>query len=873
MKRKDWEFINYSSIIMFFRRTKSFFSFPRTIRDDKQQPHKPKVCPKAGKYPWNSRKHWWLIWLFPIAGLLSLIWFLIRVLPKPSRAMYPCQRFASPLASGFVVWIAGLIASTLAYSKARRMVYQSRYVVAGVCLILAIAAIWLATSVTNVNSTLAADTHLANSPIGVPKGLHPGRVVWIHDPDTTDWKGPNMVDGYWWESDNTNQQVLDSMMLNAISGLAGVPDISEAWDLLFRHFNKERGKGDVGYQPGEKIMIKVNFVQMIAVGGDTNYNFIYRRPNYPICSPQIMHALLEHLVNIVGVPESDITIGDPTSLWCHEFYDMIQPDFPQVRYLDYLGHFGRTKFTQSAEPFYFSTAKAGGSALDYVLNSYVDAEYFINLSSLKGHYDQAGITLCGKNHYGSLREPSAGGYYNMHLDTSFSVPQSGRYRSMVDLMGHKQIGGKTFLCLIDGLYAGKHGLRYPDNLPRKWQMEPFNNDWPSSLFISQDQVAIDSVCFDFLIAEWPDTNGPAHAGADDYMHEAALADNPPSGTFYDPEGDGIPLASLGVHEHWNNPVDKQYSRNLGIGDGIELVTPSFATADGPVGNLTTGQRYDYIRHAISEAGPGDHIVVSEGIYFENISFNGKNLTLSSIDPDDPNVVAATVIDGDNHAVTFAGGEDESCVLAGFTITDANAAVYCSDASPAIVNCVITGNSGSGIELLNGSNPAIMNCEITRNGGSGIKMLKHALGRRIIYNYALITNCLIAKNGKYGIEDGIIVIINCTIVANGLCGIYSYEPIVFNSIIYYNDSDGVQIDSDLDAIVNYSDVQGGWSGQGNIDADPLFADVIQGDFHLHKGSPCIDAGNPDSEFTLESEPNGQRINMGAYGGTPQASLSQ
>jgi hypothetical protein len=105
----------------------------------------------------------------------------------------------------------------------------------------------------------------------------------------------------------------------------------------------------------------------------------------------------------------------------------------------------------------------------------------------------------------------------------------------------------------------------------KWQTAPFNNDWPSSIFVSQDQVAIDSVGYDFLVNEWTDTNGPTISGTQDYLHEAALANNPPSMTFYDPERDGTPLASLGVHEHWNNPQDKQYSRNLGTGNGIELL--------------------------------------------------------------------------------------------------------------------------------------------------------------------------------------------------------------------------------------------------------------------------------------------------------------
>lgn len=887
---------------------KNHISLIRQIGKSRDSGEGRKRFPKAGKIASDNRKYRWLIWGFPVAGLVSLIWFLARVVPKPSRATYPCQRVAMPLASGFIVWITGLVASTLAYRKARRLALQSRYLVAGVCLIVAVAAVWLAVSVMDGNATKAADPHPANSPIGVAKGLHSGRVVWVHDPEATDWEGPGMDDGHWWQSNHTDQQVLDSMMLQAICGLVGVSDIFEAWDFLFRHFNQERGKGDVGYQPGERITIKVNFVQMIAVGGNTNYHFANRRPDYPICSPQIMHALLDHLVNIVGVAESDITIGDPTCLWCHEFYDMIRPDFPQVRYLDYLGNYGRTKIRQSTVPFYWSTAKSSRKTQDYVLQSYVDAEYFINLASLKGHYNQAGITLCGKNHYGSLRGPTAGGYYNMHSDCPFGIPQSGRYRNMVDLMGHDQVGGKTFLCLIDGLYAGKHALSYPNNLPRKWQMEPFNNDWPSSLFVSQNQVAIDSVGFDFLVAEWPETNGPAHAGADDYLHEAALADNPPSGTVYDPEGDGTRLVSLGIHEHWNNPINKKYSRNLGTGYGIELLVPSFVTPDGPVHNITTDKRYNYIRHAISEAEPYDKIIVGPGIYSENINFKGKNLSVSSIDPNDPDVVAATVISRGDQAVTFTGGESVNCVLAGFTITDANNGIHCSDASPTISNCNIRENAGAGIKLYNSSNPTVIGCSITTNAGSGIEMWKQAQGRHIFHNYATITNCIIAENGQHGIAGGIPTIINCTIVANNQRGISGSEPTVTNSIIYYNsvDSDVVQIESNLTVTVTYTDVQGSWLGQGNIDAEPCFVatgfwdlngtleDVnddfwIQGDYHLQSEvgrwdpvsqnwiiddvtSPCIDVGDPTTPAGSEPLPNGGIINMGTYGGTPEASKS-
>jgi hypothetical protein len=530
----------------------------------------PSACPQTGKSAGFFRKYPWLIWLFPVVGLASLIWFLVRVVPKPSRAAYPCQRVAFPFASAFIIWLMGLGGSTATLRKAKSSFLRSRYLIGIFCMVASIGFVWLSLTLTAKKEAKAAEPHSANSPIGVAKGLHPGRVVWVHDPNATDWKGPSMGDGYWWQSNHTNQEVVDRMIFQAIRELAGVSNISEAWDALFRYFNQQHGKPDVGYKSGEKIMIKVNFVDMIASGGNTNYNLINHTPEYAICSPQIIHSLLDHLVNIVGVAQSDITIGDPICLWCNEFYNMIHPDFPNVHYLDYLGYYNRTKIKYSTVPFYWSTSKAAGKTQDYVLQSYADVEYFINLASLKGHYNVAGITLCGKNHYGSLRQPNAGGYYDMHSDGPYSVPQSGKYRNMVDLMGHRDVGGKTFLCMIDGLYGGKHALSYPQNLPRKWQMAPFNNDWPSSIFVSQDQVALDSVGFDFLIAEWPESNGPAHAATDDYLHEAALANNPPSGTFYDPEKDGTRLASLGAHEHWNNPTDKQYSRNSGTGNGIEL---------------------------------------------------------------------------------------------------------------------------------------------------------------------------------------------------------------------------------------------------------------------------------------------------------------
>jgi parallel beta-helix repeat protein len=651
------------------------------------------------------------------------------------------------------------------------------------------------------------------------------------------------------------------MVSKTLRKLTGQSSDPNAWDALFRHFNQTTGRGDVSYQRGDRIVIKINMNQ-------DNGSTWTRGQGHP--SPHVIYSVLNQLINIVGIPGSSITIYDASRYIGDPIFDKIrsnpEADFQNIKFVV---SSGRARNGRVAAAYDTTNPLHTRAGIAYLPRCVTEADYLINMALMRPH-SLFGVTLCAKNHFGSTYFPSGGGWTPapMHNHGGRSKAMD-TYQCLVNLTGHKHLNGKTLLYMIDGLY----GARNQSNNVLKYVS--FGDDWTSSIFASQDPIAIDSVALDFLRHE----DGLNSAMTDvtgypeNYMHEAALADNPPSGTVYDPENDGTRLASLGVHEHWNNPVDKQYSRNLGTGEGIELVSPSFATADGPIENVTTGQRYEYIRHAINEASPGDYIVVGEGIYIENISFNGKNITLSSTDPNDPNVVGATIIDGDNHAVTFAGGEDASCVLAGFTISDANAAVYCSDASPTIVDCIITGNTGAGIEIQYGGNPTITNCEIILNDGPGIQMRKHAAGRRVTYNYASITNCLIAENGQYGIADGILTITNCTIAANGLCGISSYELTVTNSIIYSNNSDGVQIESQSISTVTYSDVQGGFPGEGNIDTDPLFADAANGDFHLLRDSPCIDAGDPGSDFTLEPEPNGGRINMGAYGGTQQACLSQ
>jgi hypothetical protein len=108
-------------------------------------------------------------------------------------------------------------------------------------------------------------------------------------------------------------------------------------------------------------------------------------------------------------------------------------------------------------------------------------------------------------------------------------------------------------------------------------------------------------------------------------------------------------------------------------------------------------------------------------------------------------------------------------------------------------------------------------------------------------------------------------------------------------ILWDGGEEISIAEHVQMSVTYSDIQSGWPGEGNIDVDPLFADPDNGDFHLKSQagrwdavtrswvvddvtSPCIDTGDPDSPVEYEPEPNGGRVNMGAYGGTAEASMS-
>jgi len=506
-----------------------------------------KIKELVGQSAWNKI-------VFIILGISSTIWFLIRVIPKPQRATYPCMRAAAPIMSTFVIYLLTLSGSAFALTKAKNHFRKARYLYAFSFFVIAVvcSALVLAnkTEVAFAGST-DINSLLPNSPIGVGHGIFPGRVTWVFDPKVATWDGTNK---YWWDEKSTSQVETDKMFENVLKSLSGKENEAKAWDALFRNFNSEKKKITTGYSPNQKIAVKINQNNTKSHADTTGLDG----------TPQLVYALIVSLTKNAGVPQKNITIFDASRFITDNIFNKCHKDFPEVLFVDNEGGNGRIKSTYADKAIQYSVDN--GKLATGLATCAVEADYLINIALLKGHIGQ-GVTLCGKNFYGAT---SIDRSWRKNAHDNFNQDPQGKdkYMTFTDFLGHKDLGGKTLFFMIDGFY-GARSQDGPPLLKDKWQMAPFNNRWCSSLFASQDGVAVDAVGIDFLRAEWPDLADIAYT--EKYLVEAALADNPPSKTVYDPERDGTRLKSLGILEHWNNAADKKYSRNLGKNYGIELV--------------------------------------------------------------------------------------------------------------------------------------------------------------------------------------------------------------------------------------------------------------------------------------------------------------
>jgi len=297
------------------------------------------------------------------------------------------------------------------------------------------------------------------------------------------------------------------------------------------------------------------------------------------------------------------------------------------------------------------------------------------------------------------------------------------------------------------------------------------------------------------------------------------------------------------------------------------------------GTGSSASPFRTIQKGINVAVKGGTVKVMPGMYREYVSFKGKSIRVVSEAGPDETIIAGwdTITKSDSRlsVVTFQNKEGPDTVLSGFTIQEgSDGGIYCSESGPTLENLRIVSNSagsGGGIFCDDGASPHIRNSFISDNSavsniGGGIFCTDGAS--------PLLENVVIAKNyalnnggGIWCGDNSAPVLINVTIADNtaGLHGSAIFlgdnsdltltNAIVRNNSIhigkhyYGNNAAGT-------ATISYSDIQGGrdsiegavrW-GDGNIDADPLFRDEENGNYHLSKCSPCIGSG------TLENTPD-------------------
>lgn len=179
-----------------------------------------------------------------------------------------------------------------------------------------------------------------NRPLGEGKGIHPGRVAWVHAPGVAAWDGKT---GLWSDPRWNSQEKADAMLREALVALTGEKTPRKAWKALFRDFNKTHGKGETGYRKGEKVAIKLNMNNTLSYSDSEELN----------SSPYVTLALLRSLVRDGGVPQEDITLTEPSRWLTDNIFLRCKAEFPRVTYEDNVGKEGRSQcaFYMDAMPF------------------------------------------------------------------------------------------------------------------------------------------------------------------------------------------------------------------------------------------------------------------------------------------------------------------------------------------------------------------------------------------------------------------------------------------------------------------------------------------------------------------------------------------
>ena len=284
------------------------------------------------------------------------------------------------------------------------------------------------------------------------------------------------------------------------------------------------------------------------------------------------------------------------------------------------------------------------------------------------------------------------------------------------------------------------------------------------------------------------------------------------------------------------------------------------------GNGTPQAPFACIQDAIDVAQNNAVIHVTPNTYYQTLDFLGKSILVTGLDPNAP-LADFPVIDGNDSdvAISFSSDENATSCLEGFTIQNSRIAVLCDQASPILSHCIIVGNhsndpNAGAITCLRNSNPLLEHCTITDN----------LIGIAAIHNQPTLSNSIV-----WGNEQDVFLIGDPMPIS-----LWNNAPLPDpNETTFHLDPLFVQpgfwiASEDPFLYGSINDPNSTWHlGDYHLQSKTGHWDAFSNSWLLDSmTSLSIDAGHPFDDPNQEPLPNGDLVNLGAYGATGQASKS-
>ena len=427
-------------------------------------------------------------YLILIAPTISLVWFFVRVVPKPSRIAYPCQQSAIAVVLGafsatfrslvsLAYWVLDKIKSIFINNFSFGNVFKK-----GIIAALFLVAIWglmdsnkiyyrirysLKTSSyfdSVYNQKIKIHTeNLKTSNNNVAIAAINQRVVRVASSAATDW---DFSAGYYWQY--INQNAVDRMVEEGVKSLTGAIDVVSAWQIIMAN-----------YSPGQTVGIKVN-------GND----FWNNDQSEIDATPQLINSVIKGLKSI-GIPENNIRIieGSLRDRYFYPYYyDIVNGLYPAVYFYDH----DDTTFNIGGDARVDFPYAASQNITDLIVNT----DHLILMPIMKAISRNWGLSGAIKLMMGVVPSP-----LNLHN----YIDDQNANNAAVLIYQNRHIKDKTRLIIGDGLFGMWTGIHFsgageiPSDTPHPWVT--FSNGAPNNLFFSYNPVAIDSVMASYIDAE------------------------------------------------------------------------------------------------------------------------------------------------------------------------------------------------------------------------------------------------------------------------------------------------------------------------------------------------------------------------------------